>query len=109
MMNTEFISLHEHATVADALGATFASQKGAAAVANGTDPMSRLALVVEDIVVPPFVVGSPEVAQAQQTLDNQLTNAFLNLYVAQLQSQANVKFNQLALQQALGVTDTTTN
>ena len=94
---------------ADALGATFASQKGAAAVANGTDPMSRLVLVVEDIVVPPFVVGSPEVAQAQQTLDNQLTNAFLNLYVAQLQSQANVKFNQLALQQALGVTDTTTN
>jgi peptidyl-prolyl cis-trans isomerase D len=94
---------------ADALGATFASQKGAAAVANGPDPMSRLVLVVEDIVVPPFVVGSPELAQAQQTLDNQLTNAFLNLYVAQLQSQANVKFNQLALQQALGVTDTTTN
>ena len=91
---------------AAAFAATFASQKGAAVVTLGADSMTKLVLVVEDITVPPFVVGSPEVAQSKQTLDSQLTNAFLGLYVNQLQSQTNVKFNQVALQQALGATNT---
>ncbi|HEY5081473.1 MAG TPA: SurA N-terminal domain-containing protein [Bauldia sp.] len=87
---------------ADALAAIFAAQQGAAAVANGPDPMTRVVLVVDDIAPPQFVASSPETAEAQRRLTGQLTNSLLGLYVAQLQTQYSVKFNQGALQQVLG-------
>jgi hypothetical protein len=52
--------------------------------------------------VPDFVASSPEAAEARRRLSGQLTTSLLGLYVAQLQSQSNVKFNQGALQQVLG-------
>jgi peptidyl-prolyl cis-trans isomerase D len=87
---------------ADALAAVFLAQQGTAAVASGPDPMTRVVFVVDNIVVPDFVASSAEATEARRRLSGQLTTSLLGLYVAQLQSQSSVKFNQGALQQVLG-------
>jgi len=47
-----------------------------------------------------------DLANTKQTLDTQFVNAFLSLYVAQVQAETKVTFNQVALQQVLGGTTT---
>ena len=89
-----------------ALVAVFNGPKGAAVVANGAEPMTRLVLVTNEVTVPAFVDDAPDLADSRKALDGQFINAFLGLYVTELQSKTDVKFNQVALQQVLGATDT---
>jgi peptidyl-prolyl cis-trans isomerase D len=87
---------------ADALTAIFAAQQGAAAVAAGVKPLTKVVLTVDTVTVPPFPAVSQEVSQLKQQLEGQLTNDLLGTYVTDLQTQANVRYNNVALQQALG-------
>jgi peptidyl-prolyl cis-trans isomerase D len=92
---------------AAAQAAAFNGPDGTVAVADGTQPMTRLVLVVDKTDLPPYVDNSPEFAQTKQQLDAQFINSLLGLYLNDLQGKTDVKLNQVALQQALGVTDTT--
>ena len=89
-----------------ALSALFDTQKGQAVVADGKDPMTRLILVTDTITVPEFNETAPDLAADRASFDGQFINTFLGLYVTELQSKTDVKFNQIALQQVLGVSDT---
>jgi hypothetical protein len=48
----------------------------------------------------------PEVSQIKQQLDRDLTNDLLATYVSNLQTEANVRYNNVALQQAVGGAET---
>ena len=87
---------------ADALKSVFAVQQGAAVVADGAQPLTKVVLTVDSVTVPPYPAASPEAAQLQQQLSGQLTNDLLGTYVANLQTEAGVRYNTNALQQALG-------
>ncbi len=91
---------------ADVITAAFAGPQGTAAIANGTDPMSRVVLVVDNVTLPPFDAKAPELSNSKQTLDSQFVNALLSLYVSQLQNQTKVSYNQVALNQVIGAADT---
>ena len=88
-----------------ALSALFDAQKGQAVVADGTEPMTRLVLLTDNVTVPEFSETAPDLVKDRPAFDGQFINTFLGLYVTDLQSKTNVKFNQLALQQVLGVSD----
>jgi hypothetical protein len=77
-------------------------------MAEGAQPMTRLVLRIDNISVPPFDPAAKDLADSKNLLDGQFVNAFLTLYVGQLQSQTKVTFNQAALSAALGATDTAT-
>jgi peptidyl-prolyl cis-trans isomerase D len=87
---------------ADVITAAFSGPQGTAAIANGTDPMTRIVLVVDTVTLPPFDAKAPELTTSKQTLDSQFINAFLSLYVGQLQNQTKVSYNQVALNQVIG-------
>jgi peptidyl-prolyl cis-trans isomerase D len=91
-----------------AIAATFGGPQGSAAMAEGAQPMTRLVLRIDNISVPPFDPAAKDLADSKNLLDGQFVNAFLTLYVGQLQSQTKVTFNQAALSAALGATDTAT-
>ncbi|MEJ0012877.1 MAG: SurA N-terminal domain-containing protein [Bauldia sp.] len=91
-----------------AIAAAFGGPQGSAAMAEGTQPLTRLVLRVDNIVIPPFDPAAADLADSKQLLDSQFINAFLTLYVGQLQSQTKVTFNQVALQSVIGGTDTAT-
>ena len=56
--------------------------------------------------MPAFDAAALDLANTKQTLDGQFVNAFLSLYVGQVQTETKVTFNQVALQQVLGGTTT---
>ena len=87
---------------ADALTAAFAAQQGAAAIAAGVKPLTKIVLSVDTVTVPPYPAVSPQVAQLKQQLEGQLTNDLIGTYVADLQTSANVRYNNVAVQQVLG-------
>jgi peptidyl-prolyl cis-trans isomerase D len=87
---------------ADALTAAFAAQQGGVATAAGVQPLTKVVLTVDAVTVPPYPAVSPEVSQMKQQLEGQLTNDLLGTYVTDLQSKANIRYNNVALQQALG-------
>jgi len=91
---------------ADVITAAFSGPQGSAAIANGSDPMTRIVLVVDNVTLPPFDAKAPELSDSKQTLDSQFINAFLSLYVGQLQNQTKVTYNQVALNQVVGASDT---
>ncbi len=88
---------------AGVIEAAFTGPKGTVDAADGAEPMTRVVLVVDDVSTPPYFSGSPELAQAQTQLSSQIENDLLALYGAQLRSHTEVRLNQAALQQALGV------
>jgi peptidyl-prolyl cis-trans isomerase D len=87
---------------ADVITAAFSGPQGTAAIANGADAMTRIVLVVDNVTLPPFDAKAPELTTSKQTLDSQFINAFLSLYVGQLQNQTKVSYNQVALNQVIG-------
>lgn len=91
-----------------AIQATFGGPQGSAAMAEGTQPMTRLVLRIDNIAVPPFDPAAADLADSKNLLNGQFVNAFLTLYVAELQAQTKVTFNQAALSAAIGAADTAT-
>lgn len=87
---------------ADALVAAFATQQGHAAIAAGAEPLTKIVLTVDAVTVPPYSQILPEVAQLKQKLDGEITNDLVGTYVSNLQTEANVRYNTVALQQAVG-------
>jgi peptidyl-prolyl cis-trans isomerase D len=83
--------------------AAFTGPKGTVEAADGAKPMTRVVLVVEEVSTPPYFSGAPELAQAQVQLSSQMENDLLGLYGAEVQTHTEVRLNQAALQQALGV------
>ncbi len=92
---------------ADAIKAAFDGPKGYVALADGTTPMSRILLVVDDSTVPPFDPNVPEFAQTKQQLASQYVNDLLSGYVTERQSKIEVNINQAALAAVLGISQTT--
>ena len=91
---------------AAALNAIFDGTDGTIAVADGAQSMTKLVFVVTQTRLPPYVDDAPEFAQTKQQLDGQFTNSLLGLYLADLQNKTDIKLNQVALQQALGLSST---
>jgi peptidyl-prolyl cis-trans isomerase D len=89
---------------AGALAAVFDAAKDSAIVAEGAQPMTALVVKVDDIAIPEFVAGSPDLAQQKQQLDSAFVGDLLTMYVAELQSKTDVRLNQAVLQQVLGAT-----
>jgi peptidyl-prolyl cis-trans isomerase D len=87
---------------ADALVQTFATQQGHAAVAAGAQPLTQIVLTVDTVTLPSYSQVLPQVAQLKQRLDGEITNDLIGTYVANLQAEANVRYNNAALSQALG-------
>ncbi len=71
---------------------------------TGAD-QSRVVLVVTGSTVPPYFSGAPDMKETEQRLSGDLTNDFLQEYVAQLQQRLGVSVNQTTLQQLIGATD----
>lgn len=86
--------------------AAFTGPKGFVADAVGAQPMTHIVLVVDEVAPPGFTANNPALAQTKQQLDGQFLNDLLGLYIAELQSSANVRFNQVALQTVLTGTAT---
>jgi peptidyl-prolyl cis-trans isomerase D len=83
--------------------AAFTGPKGTVEAADGAQPMTRVLLVVNDVTTPTYFSGAPDLAQAQTQLSSQMEDDLLALYGAQIRSHTEVRLNQAALQQALGV------
>jgi hypothetical protein len=86
-----------------AILAAFSNPKGAVAVAPGADDMARAVMLIEDVATPPFVPGGTDLAADRQQATQQYVGDLLGLYVAQVQNNTDMRFNQIALQQALGI------
>ena len=74
--------------------------------AAGAQPLTKIVLMVDSATVPPYTAIMPEVSQIKQQLDRDLTNDVLATYVSNLQTEANVRYNNAALQQAVGGAET---
>jgi peptidyl-prolyl cis-trans isomerase D len=83
--------------------AAFSGPKGSVATAEGAQPMTKVVLVVDELATPPYFSGTPELTEAANQLNDQISNDLLTIYAAGLRSDTDVRFNQLALEQALGV------
>ncbi len=83
--------------------AAFTGPKGTVEAADGAQPMTRVVLVVNDVTTPAYFSGAPDLAQAANQLGDQIENDLLALYGAQLRSHVDVRMNEAAVQQALGV------
>lgn len=94
---------------AAAIASAFAGPSGYTAIAVGAQPQTHVVLTVEDSTVPPYFSGAPELAQADQQATGQIANDLLSSYIAQLQVEYDIRFNQALLQQALGLSRAETN
>ncbi len=92
---------------AAAISAAFDGPKGYAAVADGTTPMNKILLVVDDTTVPPFNPTDPQLEQIKSQLDSQFVNDLLAAFVAERQTKIDVQINQAALGAALGLNQPT--
>jgi peptidyl-prolyl cis-trans isomerase D len=84
-----------------ALAAIFDAEEGEAASAAGSQPMTRLVAVIDTVSVPPYVESAPDLAEAKAQFDSQFVGNLLGMYVGELQSKTDVRFNQLLLDQVL--------
>ena len=91
---------------AAAITAAFGGPKGYVAVADGTTPMNKVLLVVDDSTVPVFDANDPLLAQIKSQLDKQFVNDLLAAYVTERQTKINVQINQAALTASLGINQT---
>ncbi len=90
---------------AAAVQAAFGGPKGFAAVADGEND-AKLVLVATDVTVPPYFSGAPDLAEAEERFSGELANDLLSQYVFQVQKGLGVSVNQVALQAAIGTTQT---
>jgi peptidyl-prolyl cis-trans isomerase D len=86
-----------------AVAAIFDAETGKAVSAAGSQPMTALVLVVDTVSVPPFDANAPELAQSKEQFDAQFVSDILGMYIGELQSKVDVRFNQPLLEQVLGV------
>ena len=86
-----------------ALTAAFEAERGSAVTAAGNRPLTSLVLVVDAITVPAFDANDGALAQLRQQFDSAMVGDLMGMYVSELQSQTEVRFNQPVLQQVLGV------
>jgi len=88
---------------AAAIAAAFSGPEGLAATAVGAEPMTRVVFTIDSVETPPYFSDAPTDAQLRQQFGAQIANDLLGLYASQLRSQTEVRLNQVALQQLLGV------
>lgn len=89
---------------ATALAAVFGATKGSVVAADGGQPLTALVLAIDNILVPPYAADAPDLAQQKQQLDSQFVGNLLAMYVGELQTRSDVRFNQAVLEQVLGAT-----
>jgi peptidyl-prolyl cis-trans isomerase D len=83
---------------AAALEAAFGGPKGYAAVADGAAAGTKVVLVVTDVTTPPFDPKAPDLAQMRDQLGGQITNDYLQQFLAEMQQQLGLTVNQKAMQ-----------
>ncbi len=91
---------------AGALSAIFNVDKGKAGVTTGSTPMSSVVFVVDDVVEPPFVASDASLTDIKQQLNQQIMTDILSTYAVLLQTKTDVRINQAALANAVGITPT---
>ena len=87
----------------EALSAIFTTAEGKAGSAAGAQPLTSVVFVVDSLSVPEYVAEAPDLTQAKEQFDNQFVGDLLGMYVGQLQGQTSVRFNQVLLEQVIGV------
>ena len=87
----------------EALAAIFAAPEDKPGSAPGGRPLTDIVFVVDTITVPAYDAEAPGLAQATQQFDTGFVGDLLGMYVSELQTQPDVRFNQTVLQQVIGV------
>jgi peptidyl-prolyl cis-trans isomerase D len=87
-----------------AIAAAFTVPQGGVAEADGAKPMTRVLMLVDSVSIPPFNENALDLTDTKQTLDSQFVSAILSMYIAQVQSQTKISFNQVAIQAVVGGT-----
>lgn len=90
---------------APAVEAAFGGPRGYAAVAGG-EGGAKLVIISTEVTVPPYFSGAPDLAQTVEQVSSEMATDLLNSYVYQLQDRLGVTVNQVALQAAIGSSQT---
>ncbi len=86
---------------AEALTHVFDGPVGHTAVVSGVDPLARAVIRVADVATPAFFSGAPNLAAIEAQLDRQIAVDLIQLYVTELQSDLEIRYNQAALEQLI--------
>ena len=90
-----------------AIKAAFDGPKGFVTIADGALPMTKIVLVVDDVVTPAYDPNMEGLAATGEQLSSQIINDFLAAYITQRQSETDVQINQAVIAAALGITQPT--
>jgi len=88
---------------ADAVSQIFSEPKSTAAVVAGAKAMTDIVFTVDDITTPAYFSGAQDLARIDKQMSQQIADDTLAIYAAQLRSRTEVRLNQAALKQVLGV------
>ena len=86
-----------------ALNAIFAADKGKSGVAPGAVTFTSIVFTVDDLIDPPYNAADATLQQVKSQLNSQIVTDLLSTYAGQLQRQTDVRFNQAAIAQAVGI------
>ncbi len=82
--------------------AAFKTPKGAPASTEGEQQTARFVFRVTDVIDPKLDAASPEAKQLSTTLQNSYADDVIGEYIARLESDFGITFNQSALNQVIG-------
>jgi peptidyl-prolyl cis-trans isomerase D len=88
---------------AGALAVIFATDKGQSAIAPGAVALTSIVLTVDDLVDPPYVATDATLQQVKDQLNSQISTDLLVTYAQQVEKQTEVRYNQAAIAQAVGL------
>jgi peptidyl-prolyl cis-trans isomerase D len=84
------------------LEAVFKTEKGAAGVAQGNTPDTRIVFRVADVTDPKLDLASPDMKKIEAAMQNSYADDIVGQYIARLETEFGVTINQEALNQVIG-------
>ena len=87
---------------ADFIAAIFRTEKGAPGSAEGKTPTERMVFVVTTVTSPTFAVGNPDTKPIVDAVRTGMANDIYQQYMAKIENELGVTFDQAALADALG-------
>jgi hypothetical protein len=64
---------------------------------------TSLVFTVDDVIDPPYVASDATLQQVKNQLNSQITTDLLITYAQQIKNQTDVRYNQAAIAQAVGI------